>query len=350
MLVYYLQRCRFITLLKLFAVQQKHLYSTMSTTSDKKQSWLSSVDSKGAFQRKESSFRHQITADGSSGFEAEAGRYHLYVSLACPWACRTLMVRALKGLEDAIPLTVVDWFLGEKGWSFTDQKPKCTLDTVNGCNYLREVYNLADPDYSGNITVPCLWDKQKKTVVNNESSEIIRMFNTEFNTFCKTDDQKKLNFYPSNLRAEIDELNSWIYPQINNGVYRSGFAKSQEAYDVAVTDVFSGLEKVEDILSKRRYLTGPCLTEADVRLFTTLIRFDSVYHTHFKCNKKRMVDYKNLFGYICDIYQIPGIAQTVDMDHIVNHYYQSHGAINPYRIVPIGPDNGYNSPHNRDKM
>ncbi|XP_055954734.1 glutathionyl-hydroquinone reductase YqjG-like [Patella vulgata] len=316
----------------------------MSTNGDTKQS----EDTKGAFQRKDAAFCNHITADGSSGFKAEAGRYHLYVALSCPWASRAVIVRTLKGLEDVISMTIVDCLIGEKGWSFTDKKPKCTLDTVNGCNYLREVYNLADPGYTGRVTVPCLWDKQKKTVVNNESSEIIRMFNTEFNTLCKTDDQKRLDLYPSNLRAEIDELNSWIYPQISNGVYRSGFAKSQEAYDPAVVDVFNGLDKVDGILSKRRYLTGPCLTEADVKLFTTLIRFDSVYHTHFKCNKKRMVDYKNLFGYICDIYQIPGIAQTVDMDHIVNHYY--HTSINPYHIVPIGPDNDYNSPHNRDKM
>ncbi|CAL1541364.1 unnamed protein product [Lymnaea stagnalis] len=315
-----------------------------------KQSWRSSVDSKGAFVRKESAFRNWITADGSSGFKSEANRYHLYVSLACPWAHRTLIVRSLKGLEDIISFTVVDWFLDKNGWAFTDQKPKCSLDTVNNCSYLKEIYAKSDPTYSGNITVPCLWDKKTQTVVNNESSEIIRMLNSEFQEFCKTPEQEALNLYPEDLRPEIDGLNSWIYPQINNGVYRCGFAKSQEAYDEAVTGLFDGLDKVEDILSSKRYLTGPNLTEADVRLFTTLIRFDTVYHTHFKTNKKRIVDYSNLWGYVRDIYQIPGVANTVDQEHIMKHYYVSHTTINPYSIVPVGPQLELHTQHNRDKL
>nr|KAG5704964.1 hypothetical protein BaRGS_022806 [Batillaria attramentaria] len=249
--------------------------------------------------------RSNHVADGSTGFPAAAGRYHLYVCLACPWAHRTLIVRKLKGLEDVISTTVVDWLLGEGGWNFTDSKPKCSLDTVNNCKFLKEVYLKADPDYSGNITVPCLWDKEKKTVVNNESSEIIRMFNTEFNAFCKTDEQRKLHLYPESLRPQIDAVNEWIYPQINNGVYRSGFAHSQEAYSTAVNGVFDGLDKVEAILSKQRYLVGNQLTEADIRLFTTLVRFDTVYHTHFKTNKRRIVDYPNMWAYTRDIYQIP---------------------------------------------
>ncbi|ESO87095.1 hypothetical protein LOTGIDRAFT_107347 [Lottia gigantea] len=330
--------------------------TSATTENNIKNSWTSSIDPKGAYQRKESKFRSVITADGSSGFKAEANRYHLYVSLACPWAHRTLIVRKLKGLEDCISATVVDWLLKENGWAFTDkniflfQKPKCTLDTVNGFDYLKQVYMKANPEYGGNITVPCLWDKEKGTVVNNESSEIIRMFNSEFNQFCKTDAQRQLNFYSEELRPEIEKLNEWIYPQINNGVYRCGFARSQEAYNTAIEEVFNALDKVEEILSKKRYLTGKSLTEADIRLFTTIIRFDSVYHTHFKCNKKRILDYKNILYYICDLYQTGGISETVDMEHIVKHYYVSHKTINPFGIVPIGPDLNFNQPHGREKI
>ncbi|XP_059153998.1 glutathionyl-hydroquinone reductase YqjG-like [Physella acuta] len=317
---------------------------------DVKQSWRTSVDSKGAFVRKESQFRHWITADGSSGFQAEANRYHLYVSLACPWAHRTLILRALKGLEDNISVTVVDWLLGPNGWAFTDKKPKCSLDTVNNCNFLREVYAKSDPSYSGNITVPCLWDKLTNKVVNNESSEIIRMLNSEFQAFCKTPEQLELNLYPEHLKEKIDGLNAWIYPEINNGVYKCGFAKSQEAYDEAVAGLFIALDKVEDLLSHTRYLTGPDLTEADIRLFTTLIRFDTVYHTHFKTNKKRIVDYPNLWGFVRDIYQLPGVADTVDQEHIMKHYFASHLTINPTGIVPVGPELDLMSPHHREKM
>ncbi|XP_033740535.1 glutathionyl-hydroquinone reductase YqjG-like [Pecten maximus] len=304
----------------------------------------------GEFLRAKSVFRDWITADGSSGYKAESGRYHLYVSLACPWAHRTLIVRKLKGLEHAISYDVVDWFLDGQGWSFTDKKPNCTLDTVNGCSRLRDVYRMANPDYDGRITVPVLWDKQKKTIVNNESSEIIRMFNSEFNVYCANEEQQKLNFYPETLQKDIEEINEWIYPMINNGVYRSGFATSQEAYDAAVREVFQGLDKVEDILSKTRYLTGSNLTEADIRLFTTLMRFDLVYVGHFKCNKKRIVDYPNMWGYLRELYQIPGVADTVNFEHITKHYMTSHTVINPTKIVSIGPDIDFTTPHGRDAM
>ncbi|BFZ25074.1 hypothetical protein BsWGS_28113 [Bradybaena similaris] len=325
---------------------------TQADTTDAaaKQSWKSSIDPKGAFVRKESQFRNWITADGSSGYKAEADRYHLYVSLACPWAHRTLIVRSLKGLGDVISVTVVDWLLETKGWAFTDKKPKCDLDRVNGCSYLREVYEKSDKDYGGNVTVPCLWDKHTGTIVNNESSEIIRMFNSEFQAFCKTPEQHDLDLYPAALRAEIDAINDWIYPQINNGVYRSGFAKSQEAYNEAVSGVFDGLDKVEQILSSKRYLTGKNVTEADVRLFTTLIRFDTVYHTHFKTNKKRIVDYPNIWGYVRDIYQLPGVSATVDQEHIMKHYFVSHKHINPTGIVPVGPELDFLAAHGRDKL
>lgn len=311
---------------------------------------ISSVGKRGEFLRPDSIFRNWITADGSTGFKAEAGRYHIYVSLACPWAHRTLIVRKMKGLEDVISVMVVDWFLTEKGWSFTDQKPKCSLDTINNCEFLREVYQKTDPDYKGKVTVPTLWDKVRKTIVNNESSEIIRMLNTEFNAFCKTQEQRDIDIYPENLRTKIDELNSWIYPNINNGVYRCGFARSQEAYDEAVQQLFEHLDKVEGILSKSRYLTGSNFTEADIRLFTTLVRFDWVYQVHFKCNKKKLTQYPNIWGYTRDIYQSWGIGETVDREHIIKHYFYSHETINPFRIVAVGPDLDFMEPHGREKL
>ncbi|XP_033111868.1 glutathionyl-hydroquinone reductase YqjG-like [Anneissia japonica] len=304
----------------------------------------------GRFVRKASAFRNWITVDGSSGFKPEADRYHLYVSLACPWAHRTLIVRKIKGLEDVIPYTVVDWLMGPKGWNFTDKKPKCTLDPVNNAEYLREIYEKAEPGYSGSITVPCLWDKKTGTIVNNESSEIIRMFNNSFQDFCQTDEQRKVDLYPENLREEIEQLNSWIYPNINNGVYRAGFATTQEAYDEAVRQVFVHLDKVEEILRGKRYLTGNTFTEADVRLFTTLVRFDTVYVGHFKCNKKRIVDYPSIWGYVRDIYQSYGIAETVDQEHIQKHYQGSHKKINPLGIIAIGPDLDFDSPHGREAL
>lgn len=306
------------------------------------------IDKKGAFQRAQSAFRNWVTADGSSGFKAEAGRYHLYVSLACPWAHRTLIFRKLKGLEDVISVNVVDWMLNfETGWEFNEKRDACTQDTENGCKLLKDVYKKADPEYDKRVTVPVLWDKQKKTIVNNESSEIIRMLNSEFNAFCKTEEGKQLDLYPEKLRKEIDEINEWIYPNINNGVYRAGFATSQEAYDEAVNGLFEALDKVEGILSKQRYLVGPTLTEADIRLFVTLVRFDQVYEQHFKCNKKRIMDYPNIWPYLRDIYQTNGIAQTVNMEHIKKHYMLSHRSINPYGIVSIGPDIDFKEPHQR---
>lgn len=321
---------------------------TLTMTSAKPDSDKSPKEVKGEFIRKESAFRHWITADGSSGFKAEPDRYHLYVSLACPWAHRTLVVRALKGLQDVLSYTVLDWYLGDDGWRFTDQKPKCSLDTINGASFLKEVYFKAVPDYDGRFTVPVLWDKKTNTIVNNESSEIIRMFNTELNAYCATPEQRDINLYPDDLKGKIDELNSWIYPMINNGVYRSGFAKTQEAYDVAVQEVFSGLDKIESILAESRYLAGPTMTEADVRLFTSLVRFDTVYHGLFKCNKKRLVDYPNIWGYVRDLYQNEAIKGTVDQNHIQNHYMQSLRTINPFGIVSIGPELDFDEPHGRD--
>lgn len=328
----------------------KKIYIAAMASTDPKQSWVKSVTPSGEFVRKASAFRKSVTADGSSGFKAEPDRYHLYVSLACPWAHRTLIVRALKGLDKVIGCTVVDWLLGEGGWSFTDQRPKCSLDEVNGCKNMRAVYAIADGTYDGNITVPVLWDKKTKTIVNNESSEIIRMLNSEFNEFSATEEQRALDLYPQPLRHAIDEVNAWIYTDINNGVYRSGFAKTQEAYDAAVQTLFSALDRVEEILGKSRFLVGDRLTEADVRLFTTLVRFDMVYVGHFKCNKKRIVDYPNLWGYTRDIYQIPGVAETVDAEHIQKHYQMSHKHINPFGIVAIGPDLDFNSQHNRKAL
>nr|XP_002739449.1 PREDICTED: glutathione S-transferase omega-like 2-like [Saccoglossus kowalevskii] len=320
-----------------------------SNNGDMTNSWTSSVSEKGEYVRKTTTFRKTVTADGSSGFKAEADRYHLYVSLACPWAHRTLIGRKLKGLEEVLPYTVVDWLLGPGGWNFTDKKPKCSLDTVNNAKFLKEIYKKADADYEGNITVPVLWDKKTSTIVNNESAEILRMLNTEFNEFCATDKQKKIDFYPKDLQGKIDELNDWIFPKINNGVYRAGFATKQAAYDTAVHELFEALDKVEDILSKNRYLTGDQLTEADIRLFTTLVRFDTVYVGHFKCNKKRILDYPNMWGFVRDIYQTGCIAETVDQEHIQNHYQQSHKSINPSGIVAIGPDLDFDAPHGLGK-
>ncbi|XP_077865018.1 LOW QUALITY PROTEIN: glutathionyl-hydroquinone reductase YqjG-like [Saccoglossus kowalevskii] len=305
---------------------------------------------KGEFVRGATAFHNEVTADGSSGFKSEANRYHLYVSLACPWAHRALIVSQLKGLQDVISMTAVDWFMGQKGWNFTDEKPKCSKDPLFGAKYLSEIYFKSDPNYGGRYTVPVLFDKKTNVIVNNESSEIIRMLNTEFNEFCKTEEQKKLDLYPKSIQKQIDEVNDWVYPYINNGVYRSGFARSQEAYDEAVKQLFEHLDKVEDILSKTRYLTGDQLTETDIRLFTTFIRFDTVYVGHFKCNKKRIMDYPNLWAYTRDIYQTDGINVTCDQEHIQKHYQQSHISINPYGIVAIGPDLDFNKPHGRDQL
>ena len=313
--------------------------------------WYDTKATDGRFVRSASQFRNWVTADGSAGpsgtggFKAEAGRYHLYVSLACPWAHRTLIFRALKKLEDVISVSVVDYLMAEEGWTLTG-KGGATPDHLYGAKRLYEIYTRADPHYSGRVTVPVLWDKQQQTIVSNESAEIIRMLNTAFNEFGDA----SLDFYPEELRSEIDALNDFIYPNINNGVYRAGFATAQDAYEEAYNNVFDALDKIEDILSKQRYLAGTRLTEADWRLFTTLIRFDPVYVGHFKCNKARIADYPNISNYVRELYQMEGISGTVNFAHIKNHYYMSHKTINPTGVVPSGPQLNYNEPHNRDRF
>ncbi|HMB73403.1 MAG TPA: glutathione S-transferase family protein [Gammaproteobacteria bacterium] len=313
--------------------------------------WYDTKESKGRFVRSESQFRNWITADGSAGgsgkagFMAEAGRYHLYVSLACPWAHRTLIYRRLKGLESMITLSAVNSYMGAEGWTF-EPGPGVIPDPINGAKRVYEVYLAADPHYSGRATVPILWDKQRNTIVSNESAEIIRMLNSAFDGVGA----KPVDFYPAEHRAEIDELNDYIYPNLNNGVYMSGFATTQEAYEEAVTGVFAALDMLEDRLQTRRYLVGARITEADWRVFTTLVRFDPVYFGHFKCNRRRLIDYPNLWGYVCDLYQQPGIAQTVDVEFCKRHYYGSHETINPHLIVPVGPDIDYSAPHDRARL
>jgi len=296
----------------------------------------------GEFVRRDSQFRDRVTADGSSGFPAEAGRYHLYVSTACPWAHRTLIFRALKGLENAIPVSIVDPVIVDQGWPF-GTGPGCVPDTVNGFHHMHQVYTKARPDYTGRVSVPVLWDKVKGTIVNNESSEIIRMLNSEFDAFTRS----REDYYPAPLRGEIDAVNKLVYENINNGVYRTGFATTQEAYERAFDALFAALERMETRLGTSRYLVGDRITEADWRLFATLVRFDAVYHGHFKCNLRRIEDYSNLSNYTRELYQVPGIAATVDMDHIKRHYYASHRHINPTGIVPKGPALDFSAPHDR---
>lgn len=300
--------------------------------------WYDTKSTGGRFERQAAGFRNWVTADGSpgpsgtGGFKAEAGRYHLYIARACPWAHRAMIFRALKGLEGIIDYSVVNWLMLENGWTF-DPGPGVTEDKVNGKHFLHEVYTLADPHYTGRVTVPVLWDKERRTIVSNESSEIIRMLNSAFDGIGA----KEGDYYPEPLRAEIDALNARIYPSVNNGVYRAGFATTQAAYEEAVVPLFESLDWLEGILSKQRYLTGDTQTEADWRLWTTLLRFDPVYVGHFKCNIRRIADYPALSSYVRELYQVPGIAETVDMDHIKKHYYQSHRTINPTGIVPVGP-------------
>lgn len=316
--------------------------------------WYDTRKSGGRFVRSDAQFRSWVTADGTAGptgeggFAAEAGRYHLYVSLACPWAHRTLIFRALKRLEDKISLTVVDPLMLAQGWTIAGTYPGTIADTVNDKTRLYEVYLLAAPAYSGRVTVPVLWDKKRKTVVSNESSEIIRMMNSSFDGLDGVD--ASLDFYPEALRAEIDRINAAVYDRVNNGVYKAGFATTQAAYDEAVTALFEELDALEARLAGRRYLAGGALTEADWRFFTTLIRFDAVYHGHFKCNLRRISDYPNLSNYLRDLYQVPGIAATVNMDHIKRHYYSSHLTINPTGIVPKGPLFDFDAAHDRDRF
>ena len=310
--------------------------------------WYDTESTGGRFVRIESSFRNWITPDGSpgptgeGGFRAEPGRYHLYVSRACPWAHRTLIFRRLKGLEDMISLAAVGSYMGPEGWSFNPE-PGVIPDEVNGAQYLSEVYLRARPEYRGRFTVPVLWDRQRRTIVNNESSEIIRMFNSAFDAAGAN----ARDFYPAALRQEIDELNAMIYPAVNDGVYRAGFASSQSAYEEAVRALFDALDELDARLAKQRYLCGDRVTEADWRLFTTLVRFDAVYHGHFKCNLRRIVDYPNLWAYTRDLYQQPGVAETVDIAFIKRHYYASHRMLNPSGIVPAGPVIDFMLPHGR---
>ena len=310
--------------------------------------WYDTASSQGRFVRSESQFRNWITADGSAGpsgeggFKAEPGRYHLYVSWACPWAHRTIIYRRLKGLEKLISMSVVNSYMGAEGWTF-EPGPGVVPDTINHFTRLHELYTCVDPVYSGRVTVPVLWDKQRSSIVSNESADIIRMLNSAFDGVGAND----LDLYPGPLRAEIDELNAFIYPSINNGVYRAGFATSQSAYDEAVTELFAALDQLELRLASRRYLTGEQITEADWRLFTTLVRFDAVYLAHFKCNLRELRDYPNLWGYLRDLYQQPGIADTVDIDYIKAHYYASQVAVNPTGIVPLGPKLDFMAPHDR---
>jgi len=307
---------------------------------------------KGEFVRWESQFRNWITADGAAGptgvgdFKAEANRYHLYVSLACPWAHRTLIFRELKGLSDLITVSVVHPLMPEISWVFGDY-PNATADDINGKTTLADVYKVADSEFDGVVTVPILWDKKRNTIVNNESSEIIRMLNSAFDQIKHDKINKDLNFYPSHLHDEINAVNDVIYNKINNGVYRCGFAVSQTAYEQAYEDLFSALDTMEQRLSEQKFLTGNELTEADWRFFVTLVRFDAVYVGHFKCNKKRIADYPNLWNYTKKLYQTPGVATTVNMDHIKYHYYSSHLAINPTGIVPCGPELDFMAAHNR---
>ena len=302
------------------------------------------ADESGAFVRQQSAFRDWVTSDGSSDFPAEAGRYHLYVSLACPWAHRTIIVRKLKGLEDAISLSVVDPLRDEKGWRFGPDFPD---PLGHGWSYLSEAYAATNPAFDGRVTVPTLWDTKTGRVVNNESSDIIVMLNEAFDEFAAQDAP---DLYPQELREEMDELNAWVYDDVNNGVYKSGFASQQASYEAAVRPLFMALERLDQRLQDRRFLFGDAPTLADWRLFTTLVRFDAVYVGHFKCNVKRIVDFPNLDGYLRDLYQQPGVAETVDFDHIKRHYYMTHGSINPAGIVPIGPELHLDAPHGREDV
>jgi putative glutathione S-transferase len=313
--------------------------------------WYETKSTGGRFVRTDSAFRNWITADGGAGptgvegFKAEAGRYHLYVSLACPWAHRTLIMRALKGLEDTISVSVVHWLMLERGWTFADG-PGVIADTINHAAFLHQIYTLADPRYTGRATVPVLWDKRRRTIVNNESSEIIRMLNSAFDAIGA----KPGDYYPQTRRSDIDAVNARIYETLNNGVYKAGFATTQAAYEEAIGPLFETLGWLDQQLASRRFLFGDIPTEADIRLFTTLVRFDAVYVGHFKCNLRRLSDYPNASAYARDLYQWPGIAGTVNFEHIKRHYYQSHRSINPSGIVPVGPTLDFTSPHGREQL
>lgn len=315
--------------------------------------WYDTDATGGEFVRQDAAFRNWVTADGApgptgdGGFKAEAGRYHLYVSLACPWAHRTLIFRALKGLEDVVGVSVVHPHMLAHGWEFAacEAGEFASGDPLFGSDYLYEIYVRAKPDYSGRVTVPVLWDKQRNTIVNNESADIIRMLNSAFNAFASSD----VDYYPAALREDIDAVNARVYKRVNNGVYRCGFATTQRAYEAAFKDLFETLDWLDERLATRRYLVGDRITEADWRLFTTLLRFDPVYVGHFKANLRRIRDYPQLSGYTRELFQVPGVAQTVHLGHIKQHYYHSHRMINPTGIVPVGPELDLDAPHGRGK-
>ncbi|MEC9246566.1 MAG: glutathione S-transferase family protein [Pseudomonadota bacterium] len=313
--------------------------------------WYDTSKTGGRFERSRSQFRDFVTRDGAPaegrerGFRAEPGRYHLYVSLACPWAHRTLIFRKLKKLEDVISVSVVHHFMGENGWTFL-KEDGATGDDLYGFDFMHQIYTKADPGYSGRVTVPVLWDRKTETIVSNESAEIIRMLNGAFDEWGDA----SVDFYPEDLRSEIDSINALVYDNINNGVYKAGFATTQEAYEEAFGALFAALDQVEERLSRQRYLAGERLSEADWRLFTTLVRFDPVYVGHFKCNLRRIADYPNLSNYLRELYQVPGVAGTVDLLHIKAHYYGSHKTINPSGVVPLGPELDLTAPHNRDGL
>ncbi|WP_417828984.1 glutathione S-transferase family protein [Thalassospira sp.] len=306
--------------------------------------WYDTKSTGGKFKRQDSAFRNWVSSDPNSEFPAAKGRYHLYVSYACPWAHRTLIFRALKGLNDMIGVSVVHWHMGENGWQFDRDAGLC--DHLKDHDFMYQVYTDAKSDYTGRVTVPVLWDKKTNRLVNNESADIIRMFNTAFDGLGAND----VDFYPEELRTEIDKVNARVYHDVNNGVYKSGFATTQSAYEEAVIKLFDTLDWLEGRLSRQRYLVGNQITEADWRLFTTLVRFDPVYHGHFKCNLRKLNEYPNLWAYTRDLYQQPGIKDTVFMDHIKRHYYQSHPTINPSGVVPLGPIIDFESPHGREKL
>jgi putative glutathione S-transferase len=310
--------------------------------------WYDTESNRGEFKRQDSEFRNWITPGGEpgptgqGGFPAEPGRYHLYVSLACPWAHRTLIMRRLKGLEQMISVSVVEPLMLDRGWAFSDDYP----DHLYGADYLHQLYTRVDENLTSRVTVPVLWDKQRQTIVNNESAEIMRMLNSAFDAVTGN----STDYYPADLRGEIDQLNDWIYPGINNGVYRAGFATTQSAYEQAYAELFDALDAVEQRLADRRYLCGDRITEADWRLFTTLVRFDAVYFGHFKANRQRIEDYTHLPGYLRDLFQQPGVADTVDLPYIKQHYYGSHGTINPTGIVPLGQEIDFTGPHGRERL
>ncbi|MFB6160276.1 MAG: glutathione S-transferase family protein [Haloferacaceae archaeon] len=310
------------------------------------------TDESGEFQREETSFRRYVEGvppelrgwgdpDAPAPFPVEADRYHLYISRACPWAHRTALTRRLTGLTDAVSLSLVRPERYDEGWAFSEEHP----DPLYGADYLREVYTRADPDYTGRVTVPVLWDTERKTIVNNESAEIMRMLDVGFHGLGNG-----VDLYPGGYREDVDRIIEEIYDPINNGVYRAGFADTQSAYDDAVSALFDALDRWESLLDERRYLAGDRLTEADLAMFATLVRFDAVYHTHFKCNRRAVHEYPNLWNYTKELYGLPGVAETVDLDHVTRHYYRSHGEINPKRLVPVGPDVEFTAPNDRDRL